>query len=143
MPVETCPACAERGEPVPGQTVKSLLAVSLRQLREAVYRFCSTRTCAVVYYADDGQHFKQAMLRERVFQKDPDNPDTPICYCFAYAVGDVTATGEHDRIVCDIRSGIQAGQCACDLRNPQGTCCLGNVLLLGRKAQPAQTRHDE
>ncbi len=30
-------------------------------------------------------------------------------------------------IVDDINAGIQAGQCACDLRNPQGSCCLGNV----------------
>ena len=30
-------------------------------------------------------------------------------------------------IVDDINTGINAGQCACDLRNPQGSCCLGNV----------------
>jgi hypothetical protein len=27
----------------------------------------------------------------------------------------------------DINTGISAEQCACDLRNPQGSCCLGNV----------------
>ena len=30
-------------------------------------------------------------------------------------------------MVDDIHAGINAGQCACDLRNPQGSCCLGNV----------------
>jgi hypothetical protein len=39
-------------------------------------------------------------------------------------------------IVDDIKAGIKAGQCACDLRNPQGTCCLGNVRAW--LAQPAR-----
>lgn len=30
-------------------------------------------------------------------------------------------------VVADISAGIKAGPCACDLRNPQGSCCLGNV----------------
>jgi hypothetical protein len=83
-----------------------------------------------VYYAPDGQTFTQPMVRERVFQKDPHSAATPVCYCFAYTVGDMTAAPEHARIVLDIKAGIKAGQCACDLRNPQGTCCLGNVLAL-------------
>lgn len=139
MPSAACPQCAARGEPVPGQTVKSLLAVSLRQLQSTAYRFCATRTCPVVYYSDDGQQFTQAMVRERVYQKHPETHDTPVCYCFDYAVGDVIGTADYNGIVRDIKAGIHAGQCACDLRNPQGTCCLGNVLALGRPALPIHT----
>ena len=37
----------------------------------------------------------------------------------------------------DIDAGIKTGQCACDLRNPQGSCCLGNVRgLIQRLGQP-------
>ena len=40
-------------------------------------------------------------------------------------------------LIDDIDAGIQAGQCACDLRNPQGSCCLGNVRgLVKRLEQP-------
>jgi hypothetical protein len=44
-------------------------------------------------------------------------------------VGDIRAAslGARTAIVDDINTGISAGQCACDLRNPQGSCCLGNV----------------
>jgi hypothetical protein len=44
-------------------------------------------------------------------------------------VGYVRAASSESRmaIVDDINTGINAGQCACDLRNPQGSCCLGNV----------------
>jgi hypothetical protein len=30
-------------------------------------------------------------------------------------------------VVASITAGILAGQCACEIRNPQGNCCLGNV----------------
>lgn len=33
----TCPICGERSKPVQGQTVKSLLAISLRAVRDAQY----------------------------------------------------------------------------------------------------------
>ena len=29
-----------------------------------------------------------------------------------------------------VETGIAAGRCACELRNPQGSCCLGNVRVL-------------
>jgi hypothetical protein len=44
-------------------------------------------------------------------------------------VGNVRAASLEARlaIVDDINAGLNTGQCACDLRNPQGSCCLGNV----------------
>jgi hypothetical protein len=43
--------------------------------------------------------------------------------------GDICTASSAARmaIVDDISVGIDAEQCACDLRNPQGACCLGNV----------------
>jgi hypothetical protein len=52
----TCPTCHQPGEAVPGQTVKALFAVSLRQLGAQVYRFCPTQDCLVVYFAAEGSH---------------------------------------------------------------------------------------
>jgi hypothetical protein len=85
----------------------------------------------VVYFSEDGQQlFYVNDIRERVYQKEPDNPDVPICYCFRYTPKDIRlqleATGKV-AIIADIEAGIQEGQCACDWRNPQGDCCLGNV----------------
>lgn len=126
----TCPECGRAAKPVQGQTLKALLAVSLRDAREVEYLFCKTQTCPVVYFSADGaQTFTVEQVRERVYQKEPDADDVFVCYCFRYRVGEVRAASPEGRqaMVDDINTGINAGQCACDLRNPQGSCCLGNV----------------
>lgn len=130
---KACPECGKTGKPVQGQTVKSLLAVTLRDVRDVEYLFCRTRTCPVVYFSPEGeQTFTVKEMRERVYQKEPDAEDVFVCYCFRHTVGDVRAASPEARaaIVDDINTGINAGQCACDLRNPQGSCCLGNVRSL-------------
>lgn len=64
------------------------------------------------------------------------------------AVGEirVASTEERVAILGDINTGIQADQCACDLRNPQGSCCLGNVRRLIRRSgiatDPSGQSHD-
>lgn len=129
-PGNVCPECGEIGKPVGGQTVKALLSMSLRSLRDTKYLFCRTQTCPVVYFsANAEQTFTVEQVRERVYQKEPEAEDVLICYCFRYTVDDLRAASSEARttIVDDINTGINAGQCACDLRNPQGSCCLGNV----------------
>ena len=125
-----CPECSRSGKPVQGQTVKSLLSISLRHLRDTQYLFCRTQTCPVVFFSTDSkQIFTIREVRERVYQKEPEDEDVTICYCFGHTVGELRAASSKARfgIVDDINTGINAGQCACDLRNPQGYCCLGNV----------------
>jgi len=125
-----CPVCGEKGKPVQVQTVKALLSVSLRQVQGVEYLFCKTQTCPVVYFSPDGeQTFTTGQVRERVYQKEPDAEEVFVCYCFHHTVGDIRVASSETRaaIVDDINTGIHAEQCACDLRNPQGSCCLGNV----------------
>lgn len=131
-----CPECGSRAKSVPGQTVKAMLAVSLRQVRDVEYLYCRTRACRVVYFSASGaQIFTTDDVRERVFHKEPDADDVFVCYCFRHTIGDVrAATPEiRDEILDDINIGISAGQCACDLRNPQGVCCLGNVRQVSKR----------
>ncbi len=125
-----CPSCRHSGKPVPRQTVKSLLAVSLRSVAEADYHFCRTRRCPVVYFASAaGAPYTTADIRERVYQKEPERHDVFVCYCFRHTVSELreASAAAASRLMRDITDGIQAGQCACELRNPQGSCCLGNV----------------
>jgi hypothetical protein len=139
--MNSCSECGSRGKPVPGQTVKALLAASLRLVRDVRYLFCRTRNCSVVYFSDDGaQTFTLNDVRERVYQKEPDDDGVLVCYCFQHKVGDLRVASFHARnaIVNDINAGISANQCACDLRNPQGTCCLGNVLELTKRFEESK-----
>lgn len=126
----TCPVCGVKGKPVQGQTVKALLSVSLREVKGVEYLFCRTQDCPVVYFSHDGEQiFRIEQIRERVYQKEPESDDVLVCYCFRHTVRDIRAVSSESRkaILEDINKGINVGQCACDLRNPQGSCCLGNV----------------
>ena len=128
--VNACPECGKTGKPVQGQTIKSLLSVSLRQIQDVQYLFCRTQTCPVVYFSAEGeQTFTVQEVSERVYQKEPEAEDVLICYCFRHTVGELRAASPEGRVAIldNINIGIDAGQCACDLRNPQGSCCLGNV----------------
>ena len=137
-----CPTCGTKGKRVDTATVKCLLSVSLNQVRNTQYFFCRESDCPVVYFSGDGsQTFQVPALRERVFQKEPHNSSVFVCYCFRYTLGEIRAeaqTPSASPIVDAINSGIRAGQCACDWRNPQGDCCLGNVLALKKKFQSEQ-----
>jgi len=133
-----CPECGQKGKPVDTATVKSQLSVSLRQVKEIPYLFCRTRTCPVVFFSGDGgQTFTTKQVRERVYQKEPDAEDVFVCYCFRHTVGEVQMTSPEERlaILDNINTGIKAGQCACDWRNPQGSCCLGNVREVIKQAE--------
>ena len=132
-----CPTNGKVGKRVDTQTVKAMLNLPLNVLRNTEYRFCPDPTCPTVYYSADGlQTFAEADLRERVYQKHPQEDDGLICYCFRHTVGDVLKdrnAGEN-KVVSEIDQGIKNGQCACDIRNPQGSCCLGNVRALVKTA---------
>lgn len=133
-----CPACGEKGKPVQGQTVKALLLVSLREVQEVEYLFCKTQTCPIVYFSPDGkQTFTVEQVRERVYQKEPDAEEVFVCYCFRHTVGEIRAASSEARaaLVEDINAGINTEQCACDLRNLQGSCCLGNVRALIKRLE--------
>ena len=121
-----------------GSTVKSLLSVSLRQVKNTPYFFCQNHACPTVYFSDDGlQTFGKDEVRERVYQKEPGAADVFVCYCFRHKLGEIRAASPEARhaILDDINAGVKAGQCACDLRNPQGSCCLGNVRAVIRQAE--------
>jgi len=136
-----CPECGKTGKPVQGQTIKAVLSVSLRRVQDVDYLFCRTQSCSIVYFSTDGkQNLTHGQIRERVYQKEPEAEDVFVCYCFRYTIGNIRAASPEDRtaIVDDINTGINAGQCACELRNPQGSCCLGNVRgMVKRLEKPA------
>lgn len=134
-----CPRCGRKGKPVDLITVKAMLARSLLEVGGRSYRFCPWPDCPVVYFASDSpQVFSEEDLRVRVFQKHPHDPDVLVCYCFRYTVAaiqeEVRRAGQSTAAEV-IRAGVQAGLCACEIRNPQGRCCLGNVRAVVKQAR--------
>ena len=128
-----CPVCHHKGKRVPLITLKSLLKpTSLETLKpEENYSFCSNPLCEVVYYS--GSHsFDKDTLKVPVYQKD-DALDVPVCYCFGWTRERlIQAVQKNERPIDQIRQHVQANRCGCEVNNPQGSCCLGNVTAFVR-----------
>lgn len=127
-----CPACGMEGRPVKPVTLRSLLQPHLRpEVREEPYRFCASQDCALVYYSADGsQTFTRGDLTVRVGLKERSAP-RPLCYCFGHSDESIreewVRTGK-TTVAEAIKAELKAGGCRCEVTNPSGACCLGDVL---------------
>jgi hypothetical protein len=126
-----CQTCEQKAKAVQHRTLEHLLKPEASgQIQDTTYRFCATPTCDVVYFSNaTKQYFRKSDTRVRVGLKETENP-IPVCYCFDYTVRDieeeVQATGS-TTIPDRIRVEVKAKTCHCEVENPQGSCCLGNV----------------
>lgn len=125
-----CPTCGTTGKTVPLLTLKALLIPSALASLEAgeAYRFCPEARCDVVYFSPT-RRYTRAAVKVAVYQKDP-HPGTPACYCFGHTRADLERSareGEAERLPQSIQAHIKAGRCGCEVNNPQGSCCLGNI----------------
>ncbi len=135
--VFTCPVCHQKGRAVGLQTVQAI-AKSDVEVRDNPnpYRFCRTPDCPVVYFGEDGQQIDKSQVRVRVGIKETENP-IPVCYCFGFTEGDICsdirAMGM-TRIPNKIRAEVKVGNCECEIKNPSGSCCLGDVSKVVKRA---------
>jgi hypothetical protein len=138
-PNSLCPCCGGPGKKVAEKTVAALLTDAARgRMTRQVYYLCQAPECALVYYASTGSpRFMKEDLRVRVGFKEPAAPHL-VCYCFEHSVEGIeeelrkTASTTAPE---SIKAEIKAGRCACEVKNPQGTCCLGNVNRAVHEAQ--------
>jgi Zinc binding domain len=126
-----CPRSGCPGRAVDRQTIKALLTeAALVRLLPGEYRFCSDADCEVVYFGADHLCFTTDDVRVWVWQKRPFG-DRQVCYCFGESEASIRAEIEahgHSSATERIRAHIAAGRCACEVRNPRGSCCLGDVI---------------
>ena len=127
---EKCPQCGATGKAVSTLTLKQMVKPEFLSLVDKPgFRFCRTPTCKVVYFHSDGDRLEKKDVRVRVGLKESEDP-VPVCYCFGFTEAmvreEIRDTG-HCTVPERITAEIKAGHCACEIRNPQGSCCLGNV----------------
>lgn len=126
-----CPACGVEGKAVKPVTLRSLLQPYLHAVvRDEVYRFCARPECALVYFGADGsQTFTRADLTVRVGLKETEGP-RPLCYCFNHSAESIreewTRSGK-STVLESIKAELKAGTCHCEITNPGGGCCLGDI----------------
>ncbi len=125
-----CSTCRIEGRPVERQTVfHHVKHEHLDRVNGEAHRFCAEPHCPVVYYGDEGTRFTVHDLRELVTTKTQGDK-RPICYCFGFTEGDARKETERtgqSTIPATVSGLIKVGMCACEVRNPAGVCCLGEV----------------
>ncbi len=128
-----CPQCGQKGLKVKGVTLQSML--SLDQVSGdsfAGYRFCKTENCDIAYFGPEKRSFTKEQVKVPIFQKDPSD-EVEVCYCFALSRGEVkksVARGEGMKLYHEIKRRKDTEGCDCEVMNPQGNCCFGNVKQL-------------
>lgn len=140
-----CPRSGTRGKQVDLLTVKALLTeAALSGLQRANHYFCLDPACDIVYFDAGGQTYSTSQVRVSVWHKTAPGSRT-LCYCFGETeaaiqreIQDTGRSAAEQRI----RAHLAAGRCACEIRNPRGICCLGDVAAAIRRlaataAEPA------
>jgi len=132
MPVVLpCPVNGTRSKQVDMLTVKSLVRTLPLEMPNTQYYFCDASDCDVVYFASesDAPIFRREDLLVRVGAKETADP-IPVCYCFGFTrteiQREVVETGR-STILDRIKTEVKAGNCSCEVKNPSGKCCLGEL----------------
>lgn len=130
--VSDCTSCSQIGSTVKLETLKSLLTEESAKNIDGnlSYRYCKNSDCEVAYYSQSsGQYFKVENLKVKATHKDQ-GLEVNVCYCFGYTrkkvLEEIRSTGQSN-IVQEIKSKMKDIGCRCEISNPQGSCCLGNV----------------
>ncbi len=131
-----CPANGARSKQVDMLTVRSLVRRLPLRMPATQYYFCDARDCDVVYFALDPQApiFRRDDLLVRVGAKEGSDP-IPVCYCFGFTQKDIEneiAETGRSTVADRITTEVKAGSCACEVKNPSGKCCLGDVTRIVR-----------
>lgn len=130
-----CPVTGARGLPVDTITLKALLRPGALATLDphARHSFCPDPACDTVYFAGE-RTFDRADVEVPVLAKDPGG-EVPVCYCFGWTRDGLRAAGA--AAGAEIRRHVAAGRCGCEVNNPKGACCLGDVERLLREAPAA------
>ncbi len=125
-----CPRCGEKAKGVLAKTLDHLLIPETKNRLEVLegFHYCKTPSCDVVYFRGDTL-LTQCDITVTVGCKEDASPAT-VCYCFGWTEekikAQLEATGKTTALE-DIRAKMQAPGCSCEILNPGGGCCLGDV----------------
>lgn len=128
---ECCPISGQKGRRVPWRTVAALTVVELPARQD--FWICLDPECDVVYFGRNGIVITgDALHVEPGFKAGQKNPT--VCYCFNVRESDLCGDCPEQRnaVLQMIQDRIREQSCACEVRNPTGKCCLGEVKRLVR-----------
>jgi len=126
-----CPLTGTRSKKVDFVTIQSLVRHLPFGMPPVQYYFCGAVDCDIVYFPShpEAPTFYRDDLLVRVGVKETHDP-IPVCYCFGIMRETIEEEIRHtgkSTVAERIKAEVKAGRCACQVKNPSGRCCLGNV----------------
>lgn len=132
-----CPLSKTSSRKVQRKTVEHLLKEEkVNSIQNVQYYYCAEPDCKVVYFSNENvPYFTTDDIKVKVFAKDKGD-DVNVCYCFNWTRGqikdEITRVGKSTASL-QIAKEVKAGTCACDIKNPKGECCLGDVNAVAKE----------
>lgn len=138
-----CPECGADGQSVQTVTLKHMVKPELLEaVTKPNFLFCRSPKCDVIYFHPDGERITKTDVRVRIGLKEVEDP-VQICYCFGFteamAREEIELSGKCT-IPERIATEMKAERCACEVRNPQGSCCFANVTKVVKKLLAVQPK---
>ncbi|WP_411726068.1 putative iron-sulfur cluster-binding metallochaperone [Methyloglobulus sp.] len=129
---QACPQCGTACKSVEMPTLYHQVRFPENQgINPDTYYFCPAKDCATGYFSTAGNNTPKLHLRTyQEIQKDT------LCYCFDIDASDyLTAlnTNHAEAIKNFVMHRTKSGECACELRNPSGQCCLARFKHLEKE----------
>ncbi len=127
---ENCPKCGEKAKGVLVKTLEHLLTTESKKKLISLegFHYCKTPSCDIVYFREDTL-LSQKDITVPVGLKEGANPAI-VCYCFNWTKekikAELEATGKTTALE-DIKAKMENPGCSCEVLNPSGGCCLGDV----------------
>lgn len=129
---QRCPASGGEGQSVRWTTLAALANGPIPE-RQRVW-LCPDADCELVYFGEHGLRLSLADVRVAPGKKI--GGSGLACYCFEYSrqtiEDEVHGLGSSPTAE-GIRREVQAKNCACEVRNPTGKCCLSEIDALVRE----------
>ncbi|WP_202319171.1 putative iron-sulfur cluster-binding metallochaperone [Archaeoglobus neptunius] len=133
-----CRECGNRGKPVKEITLKNIVKEARLKAVNGLdgFYFCETSTCKVVYFNNEkNTYLRKEDVKVRVGIKETEDP-IPVCYCFGWTqdriFNQIKQLG-YSTAIQEISAKVKMGECACEIKNPSGRCCLGEVSRVVRR----------
>jgi len=125
-----CPKCNENAKGVLGKTLQHLLTNEAKENLSCFdeFYYCKSVSCEVIYFKDKTILTQKDMSVVVGLKKDA-NPAT-VCYCFEWTkekiMDEINLDGSSSALA-DIKNKMDTIGCQCEILNPSGGCCLGDV----------------
>ncbi len=127
---KSCPLCGMLAKGVLAKTLEHMMTpqAKLRLSCLEGFYYCTAPFCEVIYFRD-AEILTQKELEVTVGLKEGASPAT-VCYCFDWTKKKIQSeldTRGNTTALEDIKAKMQDPGCSCEILNPSGGCCLGDV----------------